>query len=273
MAHEKEPSSPSQNPPEQRGLLYILLSAFAFLFGWSSARLSAPKQDVCKTIHPQDTPDEEHRPIQIRSPVIAQIPPTAPQHNESNRRKDDRPAWEKWAAIIIAAGTLGLLVINGIQLSITRNQIHVGQRAYLLVETPVFETALQPDQEFRIHADIFNSGQTPAKNARGIGYIQVLKSEPEKIVYGREFPIRAIGANQKGEIEMTSSLNAAQVQEVIAKTMEITPGKFKMTPHDRLYFFGVVHYETVFGDTGEVEFCSVLKENEFILCGSHNGMK
>jgi hypothetical protein len=111
----REPSSSAQNSPEPKALVYILLSAFAFLSGWLFSKSRTPNENGSKTIPPQDTPTPESRQREMRPSVVSQIPPTPSQQGQSNGRKDSAPAWEKSAAIIIAAGTIGLLVVNWFQ--------------------------------------------------------------------------------------------------------------------------------------------------------------
>jgi hypothetical protein len=112
LAHETESSSSSQNSPEPRGLLYILLSAFAFLTGWSLAQLRTPNDDGSETIHPQHGTAPKDRLSRFDSMTAAQTPPTPTQPYQPDRRKDNTPPWKKRAEIAAIAVAIGLLAIN-----------------------------------------------------------------------------------------------------------------------------------------------------------------
>ncbi len=183
MEPEKEPSSSAENSSEPRGLLYILLSAFAFFCGWSSAKLSAPDQEVSKLIHPQDTPAPESRQGKIGPSVISQISPTPSRQNQSNGRKEDAPLWEKAAAITIAAGTLGLFVINILlwcatnkaataakdSVELAQKNARMDQRAWVTVSD--ISSDFRQDEDWTVRLIFKNTGKTPAKSfvIRGTG--------------------------------------------------------------------------------------------------------
>jgi hypothetical protein len=103
------PSSPSQNPDEQPGLLKILASVFSgVLFGWFFSKLDTPAKDNGEPIHPKDNPRPETSLGALQIPVTPQIPPTPAQHYQPDRRKDNTPRWKKWTEIVavsIAGGS------------------------------------------------------------------------------------------------------------------------------------------------------------------------
>jgi hypothetical protein len=123
----------------------MLFSVFAFLSGWFLSRSSAPDQNCSEAVPPQDTPQKESGHGKTDSSIVAQIPPTPCQHNHSDRRKDDTPAWEKAAIISVAIGTIGLLAVNIFQMQATqdaaiaaaraadiaKDALHISQRAYV----------------------------------------------------------------------------------------------------------------------------------------------
>jgi len=112
LALEREPSSSSQNSSEPRGLLYILLSAFAFFSGWLLSKSRTPNEAGSETVSPQDYTREGSGRRQIGLPIVAQSAPTPIRANQADRRTDDTPRWKKIAEWSIAAATVGLLIIN-----------------------------------------------------------------------------------------------------------------------------------------------------------------
>jgi hypothetical protein len=179
MAPEKDFSSSSQNSPASRGLLYVLLSAFAFFSGWSSAKLSAPGQDPSETIPPQDTPTPESRQGEIGSSVGSQIPPPLSLQNQSDMRKDNTPLWEKGAAITIAAGTIGLLVINIFLLRATKQSADAAKNANELThqvlsgtQGAVFQMLIDFNKPLKknpwVGPSFMNIGKIPARNFKGV---------------------------------------------------------------------------------------------------------
>ena len=123
------PKSSSQNSPAPRGLLYILVSAFAFLFGYSLSKFRTPYEDGRKTATPQDTPSNESKQGFINPPIVSGIPASPSQQNYPNQGREGTPAWKKAAEICIAVGTAGLLTINIFLWYSTKNAANAAQES------------------------------------------------------------------------------------------------------------------------------------------------
>lgn len=116
MANEIDPSSPSQNSPEPRGLLHILASAFSgVLFGLFLSKLNTPSNDPThrnrESAHPKDNPGPETTRSPLQIPITSQVPP-APAHYYPDSRKDNTPPWKKWTEIVAVGVACGLLIAN-----------------------------------------------------------------------------------------------------------------------------------------------------------------
>src|SRR5260370_7496077 len=88
---EREPSSSPQNPPEPRGLLYVLLAAFAFFSGWSLSRSRTQDEDGSEGGSPQDNTREETGRRQIKPLVIPQRASVPIYAHQTDTHKDDTP--------------------------------------------------------------------------------------------------------------------------------------------------------------------------------------
>jgi hypothetical protein len=170
LAPEREPSSSSQNSPEPRGLLYILLSAFAFLSGWLLSKSHTPNEDAGKSASPQDYTREENHRRQLESSIISQIAPSPKNSNHSNGREHDTPLWQKIAEVSIAISTVGLLIVTIIYTCLTKKisdtaeyQERVGLMPYIDLMDAV---VLEKDKPITVRLTFVNRGKTPAKNVR-----------------------------------------------------------------------------------------------------------
>ena len=159
LAPEKEPLSSIQNSQEPLGLLRTLaVVSSGVLFGLLLSKLRTPNEDSHDSVSPNNTSKEEHRAVQIGSVVVPQFPPTSTEQQQTKGRANDRPAWEKCAAIAVAAGTIGLLGVNAYQTYLLREQL-VGSQA------PIFEfRAALGKPYFSISA--YNWGHMAARHLR-----------------------------------------------------------------------------------------------------------
>jgi hypothetical protein len=139
LAPERGPSSSSQNIPLLRGLLYILVSVFAFWFGWLLSKMNAPNDNPSNAIHPQDTPEPEAQGSQARSsgPLVIHSPANSPP--SENGRGHKTPFWEK-AAVGVA---FGLLIVNFFQMCATYRAANAARDAAITAQnTSDFNKAL-----------------------------------------------------------------------------------------------------------------------------------
>lgn len=110
MAPEKEPSSSSQNSPEPRNLLYILLFAFGFLSGVFSSKARTPIHKSAQSGNPETEANEQRKdsPDEHGNAMASETnPPPAPP----NKKK---PYWyakefREWGMLTIEViGVFGL---------------------------------------------------------------------------------------------------------------------------------------------------------------------
>jgi len=73
---------------------------------------SNQKENRTETMRPQDGISDDGKSVQAEHFSVADLPPTPPHNNHSNRSEDDAPRWKKLAEISIALANLGLLAIN-----------------------------------------------------------------------------------------------------------------------------------------------------------------
>lgn len=106
--------------------------------------MNPPDKNGGETIPPQDTPHEENRDRQVQPTSVSQSPPSPPQQSQSSRGTNDAPAWEKLAGITIAAGTIGLLIVNIVLLCSTQKAADAAKEsadAQVALESPAIYTA------------------------------------------------------------------------------------------------------------------------------------
>jgi hypothetical protein len=175
LASEREHSPSSQNSPLLRFVRYILLGAF---WAWIFSKLHTPNENGGKSVSQADMPYQEIRDGQTKPAVISQNPLTSLQQNRPSARKD-APMWEKWAAIAVAAGTIGLLLVNIYQMRSTekaavaaRSAADTAERSFALAKRHAEDTdeatcSVRPDIELGGTFEtisISNSGKSNARN-------------------------------------------------------------------------------------------------------------
>lgn len=249
MAHETDPSSPSQNSSERRGLLYILLSVFAFLSGWSLSRLRTPSDDDGKPVHPEDDTPPESGLGQLESPIAPQIPLTPTQHYQPDRRKDNTPSWKKTAEIVAIGIAGGLLIINIVALcaarkaanaakesvELARMNADMDQRAWVGVSD--ISSSVRKSEDWTVSFMFKNTGKTPAKDF-------VIRGAGERVAKGQK-PI-------KEEIRLPG--RGVIVPDGIFHSELKVSGLYDWTSAD-LVIHGRIEYESVFGHGHWTTFC------------------
>jgi len=128
----------------------------------------------------------------MRSSVASQIPASPSQQNQSDKRKVNTPLWEKGAAITIAAGTIGLLVINIFLFRATKQSADAAKNAneltrQVLSETQgaVFQMLIDFNNPIQknpwVGPSFMNIGKIPARNFKGVCEFLRVDSEGEII--------------------------------------------------------------------------------------------
>ena len=188
------PSSPSQNPDEQPGLLKILASVFSgVLFGLFLSKFDTPTKNDGEPIHPKDNPRPETTLGSLQVPATPQVPPTPTQHYYPDRRKDSTPRWKKWTEIVAVCIAGGLLIANAFvtvgtwkaakaardaariaDATLKANSISAwrDQRAWIVASA---NHTVQFEGPNAIEIFLDNLGKTEAKNLDGFVGIKIVK--------------------------------------------------------------------------------------------------
>jgi hypothetical protein len=306
LEHEKDSSSSSQNSPEPRGLLYILLSSLAFACGWFSARLHDPNQHVSETAPSQSSTAGEGNRGQFEPIVVSQVAPAPIETYLPHRREDNTPRWKKIAEWSIAGATVGLLIVNIFLWSATKKAADAAdksagaagkaanaaeeslttvQRAYIsLGDIGGSRNGVSSDPKtisLMIKFPWENAGYTPTRE---------MKTHVSRNFYKNGLPkdwnfpdlwngplphnYTTVVASPRGKVIYTIGMNAEDIEKV-------------RSHQSRLFFWGWAHYRDVFDKTSPhvTEFCVELigflgnpfspNVNEpvspiFSFCDSHN---
>lgn len=102
---ETESSSSAQSSRGLRGLLYILVSAFSFWFGWSLSKVT-PIHKSGNGTTPQDDTGKESNGAPKELPIITNPMPSPPSHNKSEYRLYAHTPWWKTVAELIGVGAV-----------------------------------------------------------------------------------------------------------------------------------------------------------------------
>lgn len=180
LEHETKTSSQSQKPSEHRGLLYILVSAFAFLSGWFLSRRT-PNQDASESIHPEDTPGVEGKLAPRKPATVSEDPPTPNDSPTPDKRTGDTtPSWKKCVEISAVFIALGLLAVNFFQMRATNRaadaaklaaetatkDLELSQRPWVSLDNFTIESPLKFDSSgsatIIFGFEVKNTGRSPA---------------------------------------------------------------------------------------------------------------
>lgn len=163
--------SDPKDSSESRGLLYLLLSAFAFLTGWSLAKLRADiNEEDSESVYPQNSSKETNR-RPIESAIVSQVTPARTQTHRTDERKDYTPRWKKIAESVVALGTLGLLIVDIFLMCSTKKaadtgatQLELSQRPWVipLVSIAGLLTFDADGASLMLHFKSRNTGPSPA---------------------------------------------------------------------------------------------------------------
>ena len=147
-------------------------------------------------------------------------------------------------------------------LGLLKEQIHTGQRAYVLVGKATLNQLLVAGQQSVVTLEFKNSGQTPAIDVSFAGEILIQADVPTISVTRAPnaymFPIGA------GEIAMPLywvTPSQATVDDVAKKVK-------------RVFLVGRIFYKDVFGKNNTTDFCLMYGDRlDMMLCDSSQPMK
>jgi hypothetical protein len=212
-------------------------------------------------------------------PVILNIPPSPPEDSNADRRKDHTPTWKiivETVALILAAG---LFILNILQtlttrdaVNLTREQVHIGQRAYLYMHNGVLDYPPKVGEGLHATFDLTNNGQTPAKDIYYSFYFDISEGIPP--VTARYVPASPIPAGEclKLSALLLNKLTDSDLKIITANNMPSLDGNTLNKPiGPRLYLRIFTKYKDVFGGEGLTEFCGIYDAsmNRFLGCADH----
>jgi hypothetical protein len=196
LAHGTEPSSPSQNSPEPRSLLYIVLGALGL---WVLSKLRDPIEHSDPSEYPVDSANDatgirknpNSRPVRV---IIDSIPPPQSPTDEEKAEKE-RDIKEKKLRLRLELGAgliaLGLLAVNILLWCSTRDasnaarrssdiaqkQLEMSERPWMSAEFSIDQPIeFQPngDMGVQLHVVMKNIGHSVATDVR-----LILGADPE----------------------------------------------------------------------------------------------
>jgi hypothetical protein len=172
--------APSQNSPEPRGLLYILLYAFGFLSALFLSKVRAPFQDSSNPTHPQDS-TEKHSRVCHTGPIKVEIiasPEQITADGKKDRHEQKKFRVEKITAILVFAyAAIAIFQWSEMRKATRTSQriikdaeehFRVDERAWVEIEPirPTLLTTRTPKFGAMFKYDIYpkNVGKTAAHN-------------------------------------------------------------------------------------------------------------
>jgi hypothetical protein len=188
------------------------------------------------------------------------------------KAQQDMAYWALWMLIVSAVGLVvsvfGLCALlyslkqTRTAIKDTRELGETQMRAYLNLvetETEALHGILRDDEKASVEFKFTNSGSTPARNAKYIATIEI-----------NEHPIKFTGGDlvipSSDEIAPTNTVHNGQIlfgnaESARALTESEILSCFKDSSK-RLYMFGIIHYDDVFGNPHKTRFCSYAELTE-----------
>jgi len=185
---EKESSLSSQNSPEPRGLLYILLYVFGFVSFWFFSKLRAPVEQSIGSSSTENNAYNERNSRQNVSPsptrvIVERFPPSETPKEEwkTEKKKDRKP---QWGIVVVNVLTLGAIIVYAVitgkmwreMRKQTRNQADASinaERAWLGLDGPIKIEAFRnapPRMLLISNYRVKNFGHGPAFKAISSGW-------------------------------------------------------------------------------------------------------
>jgi hypothetical protein len=179
LAHGIERSSPTRNPSEHRGLLYVLLGVFG---AWILSRWLIPTKHSDESNDTENNANDEirirqnpsSRPFKV---AINSVPPPTPPTNEEKAEKERNRKYKTLKSLLelgMTVGTIGLLGVNLLlwhstkqSIEISQKQLEMSERPWISVSLPLITEPLTIDSSGNVSTaiqfDAKNIGRTPAK--------------------------------------------------------------------------------------------------------------
>jgi hypothetical protein len=151
-------------------------------------------------------------------------------------------------ATVYAVVTFFLLLTTREAVNLTREQVHTGQRAYLIVDHVKLDYPPTIGKEVRAALEIRNAGQTPALKLASFVITDILASEPGSIT-GTPLPSVDIGAGQVQPmfVRRITPLEPQEVSDITQEIYSLNGSTLTLSNSRRLYVYGIIKYADVFG--------------------------
>jgi hypothetical protein len=191
------------------------------------------------------------------------IQPKKDPEPQKEKAKADLGKWtrdQKIQAWLLAAGVTYCTITAALWMT-TREGVHSGQRAYLIIEKLKLEEPPAAGKSVHVMYDVRNTGQTPARNIRVAAMADIVNGDPPPATtLPQPTQTNDLGAGQVIH-QSTLRVNPLQPDQVTAITKEIytiNGTAFTMEVRGtRLILYGLISYTDVFGGEDETEFCVV----------------
>lgn len=263
-----------------------ILGGLLLVFGVSLlSTMSTQNENSGKTVSPQDAPEE--RSGNSRRPILDSVPEATTKNNHIDAPKRNIPRWERTTAIVVAVGTIGLLVVNIFLWSATKKAANAAQsaadtahdslvrteRAWLGLDAnmPIKLTELKlgpPRFEAIAAYRIKNFGNSPAFKVASYGWITTDSNEMENGI--DEFGCKGsmeftegtvpVGGNVKQPPPMGRILFPGQTLER-PLGQQGSPFIGPSVPNAKfVWFIGCITYKDEFGKSHWTRFCLLTPE-------------
>ena len=144
----------------------------------------------------------------------------------------------------------------------TKEQVHAGQRAYLIFEHAEIVGTPAPNWSPTATVQLVNSGQTPALDVQACFHVVLELAPPKECSPYRSLGYIGAGKDRKQTSGMLNKLTIEQFNSVTAKEFILEGNQLKANYSLRLFAIGNVRYTDVFGGEGETTLCAVLRERD-----------
>jgi hypothetical protein len=258
----------ADDSPEPRGVIYVLLYAFGFLSGWFSAERRAPVGDISGTVERGPIARGVGDPSQIKPAPFQQEAAAQTESRQSDGRKYAVPVWGKriaeWS---VAAGTVGLLIMNIVLLKATNRNLRITQRAWMIPASPEMKD-FEAGKMAKLIVPVWNNGATPATEAVIDGGLRYWHS-------GEPIPPLDVSAVRPTEWKKGSLVRSGGAIKITLSSVKIDDDTLRDLHSGRLNIraYGEVFYDDIFERHHWVTYCFGYNEEtgNFVACdeGTH----
>jgi hypothetical protein len=247
---------PPERDSEGRGLLYVLLSAFAFSSGWLISKVRTPVEQPIDSEPTQNNSEGErsgrqsisNHPIRV---VVESLPPPEPPKHErqAEKKKDRRPQWgilvvnflTLTAVIVYACITYGQWRAMLDSNKINRDSFQTVQRAFVFVRV-IEAQRIGDEANFMITWE--NSGTTPTKDLHvHVSYMPLTTPLPDN------FPFPDLWTPGTPHVTVNAVIGPKATTGITVGPVPISTVSQIFEHKKHLYLWGWAEYHDVFDGT------------------------